>query len=279
VPCGAVACGSISGTGRRSIQKVCGHLLQTTRLKLFIGLAFLLALYGGSSVRAQQTAFTISGRVTDQNTGQGIGDVAIAAQGNRTGTRVALTDAQGNYPLPSGANTSIKVRAYKTSFLFNPASAEFISPGGTPFTGARTLDFTGTRLPFQILIFPQPPILLTDDESLHALALDAGLHTRDPFPLESEHYFGLDSRTRLKLFLVDLDLYSGETLSIITVQARDEQQRAYALVVEDLRKVPDFPWLSQLTVRLPGELAGVKDITLSVSARGQASNVTSLRLR
>jgi hypothetical protein len=251
----------------------------TTRLKLSTGLVLLLALCGGSSVRAQPAAFTISGRVTDQNTGQGIGDVAITAQGNRTGTRVALTDAQGNYTLPFGANTNIKIRAYKTGFIFNPVSAEYISPGGTPITGARTLDFTGTRLPFPILIFPQPPILLTEDESLNALALDAVLHMRDPFPPVSEHYFGADSRTRIKLFLVDLDLYSGETLSTITVEARDEQQRAYALAVEDLRKVPDFPWLSQLTVRLPGELVGVKEITLSVSARGQTSNVTRLRLR
>lgn len=249
------------------------------RFKLYIGLAFLLALCGVSSARAQQTALTISGRVTDQNTGQGIGDVAIAAVGNRTGTRVALTDAQGNYTLPFGANTSIKLRAYKTGFLFNPVLAEFISPGGTPVTGSRTLDFTGARLPFPILIFPQPPIFLTEDESLNALALDAVLHTRDPFPLVSDHYFGADTRTRLKLFLVDLDLYSGETLSIITVQARDEQQRTHALAVEDLRKVPDFPWMSQLTVRLPGELAGANDITLTVSARGQASNVTRLRLR
>jgi Carboxypeptidase regulatory-like domain len=242
-------------------------------------MAVLLALCGVSSVWAQQTAVTISGRVTEENTGQGIEGVAVAALGNRTGTRVAVTDAQGNYTLPFGANTSIKLRAYKTNFLFNPVSAEFISPGGQPLTGARTLDFTGTRLPFPILIFALPPILLTEDESLNALALDAVLHTRDPFPLASDHYFGADARTRLKLFLVDLDLYSGETLSTITVQAKDEQQRTHVLAVEDLRKVPDFPWMSQLTVRLPGELAGAREITLSVAARGQASNLTGLRLR
>jgi hypothetical protein len=252
---------------------------RTIRLKLCYGLAALLALCGGSSVWAQPPAFTVSGRVTEQDTGQGIGGVAVAAQGDRTGTRVVITDAQGNYVLPFGANTNIKLRAYKTGFIFNPVSVAFISPGGPPITGTRAQDFTGARLPFSILIFPQPPILLTEDESLNALALDAVLHTRDPFPPVSEHYFGADTRTRLKLFLVDLDLYSGETLSIITVQAQDAQQRAYSLAVEDVRKVPDFPWLSQLTVRLPGELAGGTDITISVSARGLASNQTRLRLR
>ncbi|HEY0098803.1 MAG TPA: carboxypeptidase-like regulatory domain-containing protein [Pyrinomonadaceae bacterium] len=251
----------------------------TTRLKLYSCIALLIALCGAGSVRAQQTAVTISGRVSEESTGQGIDSVAVVALGNQTGTRVAITDAQGNYRLPFGANTNIKLRAYKTGFIFNPASVELISPGGQPINGARTFDFTGTRLPFPILIFALPPILLTEDESLNALALDAVLHTRDPFPLVNDHYFGADSRTRVKLFLVDLDLYSGETLSIISVQAQDEQRRAYVLPVEDLRKVPNFPWLSQLTIRLPGELAGVTDITLSVSARGQASNVTRLRLR
>lgn len=250
----------------------------TAHLKLYPGLAFLIMLCWAGTCWAQQTTITFSGRVTDQNTGQGISGVAIAGQGNQTGTRVAITDAQGNYTLPFGANTSIKLRAYKTSFIFNPASIEFISFGG-PNTGTRTVDFTGSRLPFSILIFAQPPILLTEDESLNALALDAVIHTRDPLPLVSSNYFGADTRTRLNLFLVDMDLYSGETLSIITVQARDAQQRAYTLPVEDLRKVPDFPWLAQLTVRLPSELAGVKDVTLTVSARGLASNPTKLRLK
>lgn len=249
------------------------------RLKLHTGLALLIALCWAGSALGQQPAITILGRVTDQDTGQGISGVAIAALGNSTGTRVAITDAQGNYTLPFGANTNIKLRAYKTRFIFNPVATEFVSLGGPPITGTRTKDFTGAMLPFSILIFAQPPILLTEDESLNALALDAVLQTRDPFPLVSDNYFGADTRTRLKLFLVDLDLYSGETLSIITVQAQDEQQRAYILPVEDLRKVPDTPWLSQLTVRVPGELSGVKDITLSVSARGQTSNSTKLHLK
>jgi len=67
-----------------------------------------------------QTA-TFSGRVTDQNTGVGIPDVAIVAVGNQTGARVAITDAQGNYTLPMGTtNNNIKLRAYRPNFLFNP---------------------------------------------------------------------------------------------------------------------------------------------------------------
>lgn len=250
----------------------------TSHLRFIPSLALLVILFGAGSVWAQQPAVTFLGRVTDENTGQGIPGVAIACQGNQTGTRVAITDAQGNYSLPFGRNTSIKLRAYKTGFIFNPASYGITFSGGY-ITGTWTQNFTGEQFPFSFLIFAQPPILMTEDESLNALALDAVLHTRDPFPLVNDNYFGADRRTRLKLFLVDMDLYSGETISIITVKAQDSQSNNYTLPVEDLRKVPDVPWLSQLTVRLPDELAGVQEITLSVSARGLASNQTKLRLK
>jgi hypothetical protein len=248
------------------------------RKQLSRSLALLMVtLAGAVSVWAQQATVTFSGRVTDQNTGQGIADVAIVAQGNQTGTRVVISDVQGNYALPFGANTNIKLRAYKTGFVFNPALAGFVSIGGPPITGTLPLNFTGATLPFPILIFAQPPILLTEDESLNALALDGLLHTRDPFPPVNNNYFGPDKRTRMKLFLVDLDLFSGETLSVITVQARDTQQTSHQLPVEDLRKVPGFPWLVQLTVLLPSDLTGPNELTVSVSLRGQASNSAKVR--
>lgn len=259
------------------------HLFRRPALRrnvVLTGLVLLtVALCGGFSVRAQQPTATFSGRVTDQTTAQGIADAAIVALGNQTGTRVAITDVEGNYSLPMGANTNIRLRAYKTGFIFNPAFVGFSSVGGPPISGARTVDFSGAALPFPILIFSQAPILLTEDESLNVLAFDAMLHTRDPFPLLNDSYFGDDKRTRIKLFLVDLDLFSGETLSIITVQARDALQRDYIFPVEDRRKVPGFPWMVQLTVLPPSDLLGPADLTLSVSLRGQASNSVNLRIR
>src|SRR5438067_501696 len=123
----------------------------TTHSKLFLASALLIALLcGASSVCAQQATFTITGRVTDQSTGQPISGVAIAGVGNQTGAKVAITDSQ---------------------------------------------------------------------------------------------------------------------------------QKSYTLPVEDLRKVTDTPWLSQLTVRLPSELSGASSITITVTARGQTSNAAKLRLK
>jgi hypothetical protein len=128
------------------------------------GLVLLTVMVGGGSpVWSQQPTVTFSGRVTEQNTAQGIAGVAIIAQGNWTGARVAITNAQGNYSLPFGANTNIRLRAYKTGFVFNPALVGFASVCGPAITGTLSQDYSGVRLPFPILIFAQPPILLTED--------------------------------------------------------------------------------------------------------------------
>mgnify|MGYP003578465702 FL=1 len=238
-------------------------------------ISLVLVLFAHTSVFSQATTFT--GRVTDQNTGQAISDVAIVAQGNLTGTRVAVSDAQGNYTLEMGSNTNIKVRAYRKNFIFNPALAGFTSIGGF-ITGSRSLDFTGAALPFPILIFAQAPIVLTEDSSLRALAVDSVFHLRDPLKLVNNDYFGSDKRTRLILTLVDLDLFQGETFSIVTVQAQDKTMVTHNLVVEDLRKVPGVPWMSQLTVRLPDVLATPNDLTISVTARNATSNPVTLHV-
>lgn len=234
----------------------------------------LLVLLGGAIAVSAQTV-TFSGRVTEQSTGQSISGVAVVAEGNQTGTRVAVSDAQGNYTLPLGANTNIRLRAYKTNYIFNPILITFTSSG--TISGSFNRDFEGSSLP--ILIFAKPPVLLTEDSSLNALVLDGVIQTRDPFPLMTDNYFGTDKRTRLTLLLVDLDLYQGEPLSIISVQAQDAQQKNYTLPVEDLRKVPGVPWMSQLLVRLPSELAGVTNVTLTVTARGQVSRAARISLK
>jgi len=222
-----------------------------------------------------QTA-TFSGRVTDQNTGAGIPDVAVVAVGNQTGARVAITDTQGNYTLPMGANNNIKLRAYRTNFVFNPLQVIAVSLG-PPIAGPQPRDFTGAVLP--ILIVVQEPILLTEDNSLKALSVDSVTFQRDPFPLLNDNNLSSDKRTRIKLLLVDLDLHGSETLSIITAQAIDHSGASHNLPVEDLRKVPGLPWLSQLTVMLPSDLVVPDELTVSVTARGKTSNTATIRVQ
>src|SRR6201988_2462576 len=129
-----------------------------TVLKHRACLGVLLILCGSvfNSLYAQQATF--SGKITDDNTGLGIANVAVVPQANQSGTRVVLSDSEGNYNLSVGSNTNIRLRAYKPGFFFNPAVVGFVSIGGLPVTGSHALDFSGTGLPFPILILLQAPI-------------------------------------------------------------------------------------------------------------------------
>lgn len=237
-----------------------------------------LTLVLTTALTAYSQTATFSGRVTEQNTGVAIPNVAVVALGNQTGTRVAITDAQGNFTIPIGANNNIKLRAYRTNFVFNPLQVIFVSIGA-PVSGPQSQDFTGTALPFPIFIVAQEPILLTEDNSLKALSVDSVTYQRDPLSLLNNNYFGADKRTRITLLLVDLELFSGETLSIITAQAIDHSLVSHNLTVEDLRKVPGLPWLSQLTVMLPSDLVGPDELSVSVSLRGKTSNAATIRIQ
>lgn len=224
-----------------------------------------------------QTA-TFSGKITDQNSGLPIPNVAVVALGNQTGTRVAVTDAQGNYTIAMGANNNIRVRAYRTNFVFSPIQVAFVSTG-IPVSGPHQVDFTGAALPFPILILAMEPILLTEDASLKALSVESVFFQREPFPLVNNSYTGNDKRTRIKLLVVDLDLFSGETLSTIVTVQGIRAQTQHDLPVEDLRKVPGVPWMSQLTVILPSELVVPGEVTVSVTARGKTSNSGTFRIQ
>jgi hypothetical protein len=242
--------------------------------RFWLGLAFILT----TAVSAYSQTATFSGKVTDKNTGVGIPDVAVVAQGNLTGTRVALTDTQGNYVISMGANNNIRLRPYRTDFLFNPIEVAFISIGPL-LGGPHQKDFSGELVPFPIFIIVKEPILLTEDDSLKALSVDSVNLKRDPFPLLNNDYFGNDKRTRIKLMLVDMDLFGGETSSIVMAQAIDQSQIFHNLPVEDLRKVPGAPWLNQLTVMLPSDLVVPGELTVSVTLRGRTSNSATVRVQ
>jgi len=123
------------------------------------------------------------------------------------------------------------------------------------------------------------PQLLTDMDTSKLAALESVTFRKEPFTVVSEHFFSSDQRTRLVLFGVNLELRPDENLSAITIQAEDSQQRKYLLPVEAINSVPGFPWLSQVTVKLPDELQGIGDLWLSVSLRGVQSNKVPTKIR
>ena len=123
-----------------------------------------------------------------------------------------------------------------------------------------------------------PPLLLTEENSIRAIALDSVTLTRDPFSIATVNNLGLDGRTRLILFAVNAELSSGENMSVFTAQAEDSQQKIFPLTVEYVGRVPGLDWLTQINVKLPDGLTN-GDALFSISLRGQASNKVLVRIR
>ncbi|MGH9900414.1 MAG: PQQ-dependent sugar dehydrogenase [Pyrinomonadaceae bacterium] len=122
------------------------------------------------------------------------------------------------------------------------------------------------------------PALLTEENSQRAAALASVTSLRDPFVLPAPFNFSADQRTRVMLFAVDLNLLPGEGASAVTVRA-EGAQGIYTLPVEHVGRVPNFDWLTQVTVRLPDEIAGAGDVQVSISLRGMTSNRALLTIR
>jgi hypothetical protein len=122
------------------------------------------------------------------------------------------------------------------------------------------------------------PVVLTEEGSTRALALDSVLWTRDPFRVTSTLNFSQDQHTRLMLLVANLDLLPGDDASVVTAQAQDSQSNIFPLTVENVVKVPSFDWITEVVVRLPDALANLTQAKVSVNARGQTSNAAVIQL-
>jgi len=125
----------------------------------------------------------------------------------------------------------------------------------------------------------QQPVLLTyKDRAFNvtgrATALDSVALISEPFPVIATptQNFSSDQRTRINLFAYNLELKAGEDLTAITAEAEDSQHVVYALPVEAAYEVPNFSWITQVTVKLPDQLQGLGDVSVRVKLRGVASN-------
>lgn len=148
-----------------------------------------------------------------------------------------------------------------------------LAPGTYSFTVkiygsvARTEQFSiSTATP------PLTPMLLTEENTERAIALESVTMMRGPFPLISSHNLSSDGRTRVMLFATEIELAQGEGVSAVTAQAEDAQQRTYPLTVEYVGKVPNLDWLTQVVIKLPAEIESTGDIRVSINVRGVASN-------
>lgn len=117
------------------------------------------------------------------------------------------------------------------------------------------------------------PVILTESTTTRAIAVDAVTKLRDPFPLTTPGYtVGADKRTRVMLFVLNLDVFAGESANSLVVEAEDGAGRKYAFTVEHITSVPRFEALKQVVVRLSDDIGDAGDLLVRVSLHGMASN-------
>lgn len=121
--------------------------------------------------------------------------------------------------------------------------------------------------------------IITEGTTDRALALNAATFVRDPFTVVTERNFGADKRTRVMLFVSNLNLLPGENASAVTAQVENPTLGSRPLTVEYVGKVPAFSWLAQVNVILPGELANAGDVWISVRLRGVTSNKARITIK
>ncbi|HZB44922.1 MAG TPA: DUF1800 family protein, partial [Pyrinomonadaceae bacterium] len=147
---------------------------------------------------------------------------------------------------------------------------------------------------------PGSPVLLTEGtgQTTRAVAYESVTHAPEPFKVTSEFNWSPDTRTRVVVFVMGLELFAGEGANALTADAVDAAGKVYPLKVEALSRPPylqigpapgnpglqipmEVPqhWLHAVTLRLNDELTdAVGDVLLSVNFRGLRSNRARLAI-
>lgn len=236
---------------------------------------YLNTCAGASPTPTPTPTSTITGAVTDGN-GQGIADVTMILESDVVGPQIVFTNQSGNYAFTytNGVSHNLRVTPSKSGYSFDPLARAFTSSSSV--SGDKTASFTGTQTSTPPA--GQVPILLTHGDSQRALALDSVKFTTEPFTISNIHNFSADQRTRVLLFAVNVELATGETLSVIEAQAEDAGGHVFPLTVEYFGPVPNFGWLKQVIVKLPDEIANSVEVRVSLKVRGTAGNKVTIKV-
>jgi hypothetical protein len=189
----------------------------------------------------------------------GMSGVTITLSGSANAS--TITDSGGAYSYTVDAGGNYTLTAAKTNYVFSPASYSFTNV----FGNIPVVNFSGKLV----------PVLLTENNSTKAVALDSATWIGEPFPL-SGNYLSPDGLTRVMVFASNIDLLVG--LPIIA-QAKDSQQRIIPLTVEYAGMVPGNNSLIQINVKLPSELRGNDRVWISVIVNSVPSNEALILLR
>src|SRR5690349_627060 len=116
------------------------------------------------------------------------------------------------------------------------------------------------------------PVLLSQDTSTRAIALESVTFRSEPFQPTTSPAFSSDTRTRICIFAMSLELLQGEGANAFTSDVQDASGKVYPLRVEFIGQVPNFPGITMIVVRLADDLGDVGDVLLRINLHGVSSN-------
>jgi Bacterial Ig-like domain (group 3) len=197
----------------------------------------------------------------------------------------AIVTANGAPGIPSGSVTFREgATVLATVSLNSGGHATFSTSTFNIGSHTVTADFAGTNgwlaSSGQVVqVVQDAPLLLLEENSQRAIALDLVVQTRDPFSLTNPNNLSSDLRRRISLFVWRLGLQPGDTASALTVLAEDDQGGSYPLVAEQMFPVAGVQDVTQVVVRLPESVAGTpRDLKIKVKAHGLFSNQGVIRI-
>ena len=116
------------------------------------------------------------------------------------------------------------------------------------------------------------PILISQTANTRAIAFESVTMKAEPFALTASVPFSTDTRTRVCIFAMDLELLPGEGANAFTSDVQDASGKIYPLRVEFVGQVPNFPGITMIIVRLSDDLGDVGDVLLRLNLHGMSSN-------
>ena len=116
------------------------------------------------------------------------------------------------------------------------------------------------------------PVLLSESNSTRAIALESVTLKPEPFGLTATMPYSPDTRTRVCVFAMGLDLLAGEGINAFSADAEDAAGKRYSLRVEHSSQVPGFPGITMIIVRLADDMGDVGDVLVRLNLHGMSSN-------
>jgi len=124
------------------------------------------------------------------------------------------------------------------------------------------------------------PTLVSQSTNTRAVAFESVTMLAEPFPLTSTITYSPDTRTRLCIFAMGVQLLPGEGVNAFSADVQDASGKLYPMQVEFMGVVPNvagpppvsMAGLTMFIVRLPDDLGDVGDVLLRINSHGLASN-------